>query len=554
MLDVLKDEGVGFVFGYPGGAIMPLYDKLAFHGVTHYLVRHEAAAAFAAGGYARASGRVGVCFATSGPGATNLVTGLVDALMDSVPLVAITAQVRSGLIGTDGFQEADVTSITHAATKRNILVRAGGELERALRAAFRAARGPRPGPVLVDIATDVLKAPAEPPAPRPPHSHRAPAGAPLEAVRAAIRLMRSARRPVVIAGGGVRLGRAHEEYREFAALLGAPHTATVNALGTCERDDPRFLGMLGMHGWKAANLAVAGADLIIGLGMRFDDRVTGRVDRFAQHAKVVHADIDRSEFGKVVAVDVSLHGDIKATLRDLIAELRHEPIPSFAAWAAQARALGGRLPRDRTPDGAVSATDVLDAFFAAAPREAIVATDVGQHQMWAAQRARPSDPAAFITSGGLGSMGFGLPAAIGAALAHPHRPIAAVVGDGGFQMSFAELATLKRYGLPVKILLIDNQRLGMVRQWQELFYDRRYSATDLTDNPDFGLIARAYGVPARFLDDPRDLAGAMESFWSAPGSMLLHCACHPHENVWPVVPPGAATSEAMEPVHAAVPA
>ncbi len=549
VLDVLADEGIEFVFGYPGGAIMPLYDKLAFHNIAHYLVRHEAAAAFAAGGYARACGRVGVCFATSGPGATNLVTGLVDALMDSVPIVAITAQVRSQLMGTDAFQEADVTAITHAATKRNVLVRTIGELELALRSAFRSARGPRPGPVLVDITTDVLRAVTERPQRRGPSEPQRRAHAPQrEAIRTAINLIKHAERPVIIAGGGIRLSGAHAEYRRLVQLLHAPHSATVNALGSADRDDPRFLGMLGMHGWKAANLAVAHADLVIALGMRFDDRVTGRVDRFAQNAKVIHADVDRSEFGKVIGVDVSLHGDLRATLTDLIAELGAERLPSFEGWCAQAQSLGGALPTDRTPHECISATDVLDKLFAAAPRDAIVTTDVGQHQMWAAQRARPNEPSAFITSGGLGAMGFGLPAAIGAALAHPGRPVAAIVGDGGFQMSFAELATLKRYGIPVKILLIDNQRLGMVRQWQELFYDRRYSATDLTDNPDFVMIARAYGMRAELLDRPEDLDGAIARFWNSDEPVLLQCACHPHENVWPLVPPGAATSEALEPV------
>jgi acetolactate synthase-1/2/3 large subunit len=551
VLDVLHDEGVELAFGYPGGAIMPLYDKLAFHQVAHYLVRHEQAAAFAAGGYARACGRVGVCFATSGPGATNLVTGLVDALMDSVPVVAITAQVRSQLMGTDAFQEADVTAITHAATKRNVLIRSIAELEPALRSAFRSARGPRPGPVLIDITTDVLRAPVERPQRRGLSLPKRPARSPQrEAIRTAIALIRHAGRPVVIAGGGVRLSGAHVEYRRLLELLHAPHTATVNALGSARRDDPRFLGMLGMHGWKAANLAVARADLVIALGMRFDDRVTGRVDRFAQSAKVIHADIDRSEFGKVVGVDVSLHGDLRDTLADLVAELEAEQLPSFAAWNEEAHSLGGALPTDRTPNECISATDVLDRLFATAPADAIVTTDVGQHQMWAAQRAKPGEPSAFITSGGLGAMGFGLPAAIGAAIAHPGRPVAAIVGDGGFQMSFAELATLKRYNVPVKILLIDNQRLGMVRQWQELFYDRRYSATDLSDNPDFVMIARAYGIAAELLETPADLDAALERFWRADGPVLLQCACHPHENVWPLVPPGGSTSEAMEAVPA----
>ena len=440
VLDILADEGVEVVFGYPGGANMPLYDALYTHPIEHVLTRHEAAAAFAAGGYARASGRVGVCFATSGPGATNLVTGILDALMDSIPIVAITGQVRTTLMGTDGFQEADVTSIMGPVTKRSVCVRDVGDLGRILRAAFRVARGPRPGPVLVDIPTDILKAACprmDPFAARPiSTSSEYPDDA---AFAETIALLRSAKRPVAIVGGGARSANAVYLFRELMAMLEVPHAATINGLGCARPGDPRFLGMLGMHGWKAANLAVSQADVLLALGMRFDDRVTGKPDKFARNAKIIHADVDASEFGKIIPIAVGLRGDLRQTLERLVRRLSRETMPTFSGWA---------LPADRAPHGELSATDVLDAFFAVAPDDTIVATDVGQHQMWAAQRQRAIHPRNFITSAGLGSMGFGLPAAIGAQFAHRSRHVVAICGDGGFQMSLPELATLRRYELP----------------------------------------------------------------------------------------------------------
>ena len=552
VLDLLADEGVETIFGYPGGAIMPLYDALLGHRLLHVLTRHEAGAAFAAGGYARASGRVGVCVATSGPGATNLITGLLDAQMDSIPIVAITGQVRTAVMGTDAFQEADVASIAGPVTKRSVCVRETAALERTLRAAFRVARGPRPGPVLVDIPQDVLKAAVaafDPFAPRP--AATTPLRPEEAALDEAIALLRSARRPVAIAGGGVRSAGATYLFRKLCAQLDLPHAATINGLGCAAPGDPRFLGMLGMHGWKAANIAVAEADVVLALGMRFDDRVTGRPDKFARNARFIHADIDASEIGKIVPAAVALHGDLRETLTHLLRRLGASDVPAFGDWAERARSLGGALPVDRAPENDLSATAVLDRLFAALPADAIVATDVGQHQMWAAQRQRAADPRAFLTSAGLGAMGFGLPAAIGAQFAHPGRDVVAVVGDGGFQMSLSELATLRRYDLPVKILLIDNRRLGMVRQWQELFYEQRYSATDLSDNPDFVAIARAYGLRAESVSEPAQLDGALERFLGTREAMLLHCACFPAENCWPLIPPGASVHDALGPSESA---
>jgi acetolactate synthase I/II/III large subunit len=543
----LEREGADTIFGYPGGAIMPLYDALYEHRVRHILVRHEAAAAFAAGGYARTSGRIGVCCATSGPGATNLVTGLLDAMMDSVPLVAITGQVRSELMGTDGFQEADVCAITQAVTKRNMLVTSADEIAETLAEAFALARAGRPGPVLVDIPNDVLKAQISvTAAPMKPFA-RGGAGPRVSdaAVRDAVARIRSARRPVAIIGGGVRAG-AVDLYRMFVAMLGLPHAATINALGAAAPGDSAYLGMLGMHGLKAANKAVQRADLIVALGMRFDDRVTGKPDRFAREATVIHADIDRTEFGKIIAADVALHGDLRDTLRALVDELANGYVPRFDDWAAEARLLGGALPSDRVGEGVLSATDALDRFFAAVPRDAILTTDVGQHQMWAAQRARPAHPRKYATSAGLGAMGFGFPAAIGAAYANPESPVFAIVGDGGFQMCLPELATLRRYDVPVKIVLIDNQNLGMVRQWQELFFSERYSATNLADNPDFVAIARAYGIDAYAISSPAGADEVIARFVAARGPALLHCACHPTENVWPMIPAGMTVDDLME--------
>jgi acetolactate synthase-1/2/3 large subunit len=548
VLEALEREGVDIVFGYPGGAIMPLYDALYQHPVRHALCRHEAAAAFAASGYARTSGRVGVCCATSGPGATNLVTALLDAMMDSVPVVAITGQVRSELMGTDGFQEADVCAITQPVTKRNFLVSSVEEIAPKIAEAFALARGGRPGPVLVDIPNDVLKAKiddelATAPAPlrRTPAKPRANA----DAVRDAVARVRAARRPVAIIGGGIRAGGI-EQYRALVGMLGIPHAATIMGLGAAAPGDPAYLGMLGMHGLKAANKAVQRADLLLALGMRFDDRVTGKPDRFAREATVIHADIDATEFNKIIGADVALHGDLPDTLEALIEELGQGHVPRFDDWAMEARLLGGPLPSDRVDAHVLSATDALDRFFDAIEADAIVTADVGQHQMWAAQRVRPLQPRNFATSAGLGAMGFGFPAAIGAAFAHPGTPVYAVVGDGGFQMCLPELATLRRYDVPVKIVLIDNHNLGMVRQWQELFFSERYSATNLADNPDFAAIARAYGITAFSVSDPADATQTIAEFVAARGPALLHCACHPTENVWPMIPAGMTVDELME--------
>jgi acetolactate synthase-1/2/3 large subunit len=546
VLEALEREGVEVIFGYPGGTIMPFYDALYGHPMRHILVRHEAAAVFAAGGFARTSGRVGVCCATSGPGATNLITGLVDAMMDSIPVVAITGQVRTGLMGTDGFQEADVCAITQCTTKASWLVTDPAQIYTKVREAFALARSGRPGPVLVDIPTDVLKA-AYVDHQAPPRKVRdAKPVATRESIAAAAEAIRNAHRPVAIAGGGARDPKAVAAFRRLTSLLGLPHTTTIVGLGASDPADPHGLGMLGMHGTKAANLTVKSADVVMVFGMRFDDRVTGRPDRFVPDATVIHNDIDATEFDKIIPASIALHGDSADTINALCDELMKGHVPRFDDWAIQAKAMGGPLARDVAKDGHLSATDFLDTFFAAMPPDAVVCTDVGQHQMWAAQRIRPQTPRDFCTSAGLGSMGFGFPSAIGACFANPGRHVFAICGDGGFQMTMPELATVKRYQVPVKIVLIDNRNLGMVRQWQELFYDERYSATNLSDNPDFCTIASAYNIASFRIEGPADAEATLASFLAHTGPALLHVSCYPDELVWPMIPSGGVVEDLME--------
>jgi acetolactate synthase-1/2/3 large subunit len=533
------------MFGYPGGTIMPFYDALYGHTMRHILVRHESAAAYAAGGYARSSGRVGVCVATSGPGATNLVTGLLDAMMDSVPVVAITGQVRQDLMGTDGFQEADVCAVTQCTTKASFLVTDPAKIYATVREAFALARSGRPGPVLVDIPTNILRSPSVEAQHQPRaivHNKPLPSA---ESLRDAAARIRGAQRVMAIAGGGVRDPRAVIAFRQLCMLLRIPHTMTINGLGAADPHGSRSLGMVGMHGTKAANLAVHTADVLLCFGMRFDDRVTGRPDRFARKAAIIHNDIDATEFGKIVETAVCLHGDSADVINALIAELQDGHVPHFDEWAVEAARLGGALPSDSSAEH-LSATEFLDRFISLMPEDAIITTDVGQHQMWAAQRVKPLMPRHFVTSAGLGSMGFGFPAGVGACFANPGTPVFAVVGDGGFQMTMMELATVKRYQVPVKIVLIDNRNLGMVRQWQELFYDERYSATNLSDNPDFCTIASAYGIAAYRIDKAADVASELPAFINHQGPALIHVSCYPAENVWPMIPAGGVIEDMME--------
>lgn len=532
LVDALIAEGVDTLFGYPGGAIMPFYDALYGSGLKHILVRHEQGAAFAANGYARASGRVGVCVATSGPGATNLVTGIADAMLDSVPLVVITGQVASPLLGTDAFQEVDTLGITMPVVKHSFLVRAVAQLPDMLREAFRLARSGRPGPVLIDLPKDVQSAdatslPAHQPAPADPVP-----SASWRELMPALELLSRARRPLFYGGGGITLADAVAEFRTCIEATGVPAVLTLRGLGALPSEHSLHLGMLGMHGSRAANMAVQGCDLLIVVGARFDDRATGKLSEFAPHARVIHLDLDPAEFHKLRRADVAVHGDLRQSLNAL-ATVK----PDCADWRASCRQHAAqRSAHTHAPDVRVQAPALLERLSELAPA-AIVSCDVGQHQMWVAQHWRLNDPRKHLTSGALGAMGFGLPAALGAQMACPAAQVVCVSGDGSFLMNVQELATLNRYGVPVKIVLLDNQRLGMVRQWQGLFFEQRYSETDLSDNPDFVDLAAAFGIRGERIDRAGECEAALQRLLAAPGPALLHVAIESHANVWPLVPP-----------------
>jgi len=551
----LRAEGVDTVFGYPGGAVIPLYDALEGSGIRHILTRHEQGAAFAAEGYARSTGRCGVAIATSGPGATNLLTGIADAKMDSVPLVCITGQVRTSLIGTDAFQEIDIFGATLPMVKWGRLVRSIQELPDVLRQAFHVAQSGRPGPVLIDIPVDVLKASAELPVPgqyqpvRTAHDIGTPAF-PAEQLAA---LLGSARKPVVLVGAGVKLAGAQLELRRLLDRLDLPACSTVHGLGCISSEAPYYLGMCGMHGTRTANTVLHETDLLLVLGARLDDRVTGDPTRFAPDARIVHFEVDPSQLERVRAGALAVMGNLADTLPQFAAALPKLPRPECKPWrdavcAAAREELGS--------DGggtALPAIRFLDELFAMMPAEGVVVADVGQHQMWAAQRYRANNPRGFITSGGLGAMGFALPAALGVQLARPEACVVCISGDGGFQMNIQELATIKRFNLPVKILIVDNKFLGMVRQWQQLFYDRNYAETDLSDNPDFVAIGAAYGIESeRLAVDPATATGlptrtgsVLRRFLDATTPQLLVFECPPEANVFPMVPSGAALSEML---------
>src|SRR5579864_2458950 len=501
VLRCLRAEGVELVFGYPGGAIMPLYDALDGSGVRHILTRHEQGAVFAAEGYARVTGQVGVAIATSGPGATNLVTGIADAKMDSVPLVCITGQVRSALIGTDAFQETDVFGVTLSLTKWSRLVRTIDEIPQAIAEGFHWARSGRPGPVVIDIPTDLLKAKREfsGPVKFRPHARPADAKADGAFTDTIVALLRQSSKPVALVGAGAKLSGAIPELRRLLDELNMPPVATVHGLGAVPPQSPYYLGMVGMHGTRAANMALHETDLLLVLGARLDDRVTGEPTRFAPHAKIVHFEIDPAQLDRVRPCDLPVIGNLADTIPAFHAELRRHFVPNFSSWRTVAC---GAERAELDPRGLAQPTiRFLDELFSRLPQESVVLADVGQHQMWAAQRYRSSSPRGFITSGGLGAMGFALPAAVGVQLAKPDTCVLCVSGDGGFQMNIQELATVHRLSLPVKMVIVDNKYLGMVRQWQQLFYQRNYAETDLSDNPDFVEIAKAYKIHAQRLGE-----------------------------------------------------
>lgn len=539
VVHALRAQGVDTVFGYPGGAIMPVYDALYDGGVEHLLCRHEQGAAMAAIGYARATGKTGVCIATSGPGATNLITGLADALLDSVPIVAITGQVAAPLIGTDAFQEVDVLGLSLACTKHSFLVESLEELPEIMAHAFHLASSGRPGPVLIDIPKDIQLASGElePWLSSVEDTFVVPQ-AELEQART---LLSQAEKPMLYVGGGVGMAQAVPALREFMAQTQIPCAVTLKGLGAVEASYPGYLGMLGMHGTKAANLAVQECDLLIAVGARFDDRVTGKLNTFAPHAKVIHMDIDPAELNKLRQAHVGLPGGLNALLPAL-----QRPM-AINAWRERVAALRSEHDwRYDHPGEGIFAPLLLKQLSDRKPANSVVTTDVGQHQMWAAQHMRFSRPENFITSSGLGTMGFGLPAAVGAQVARPEDTVICVTGDGSFMMNIQELGTVKRKQLPLKIVLLDNQRLGMVRQWQQLFFSERYSETNLSDNPDFLTLASAFGIAGQRITRKDQVEAALETMFNSEGPYLLHVSIDEAENVWPLVPPGASNSQMLE--------
>ncbi len=559
LIRALQQEQVDVIFGYPGGASLYIYDALVESPIRHVLVRHEQGAIHAAQGYARATGRVGVVLATSGPGATNLVTGLCDAMMDSTPIVAITGQVPRGLIGRDAFQEADTTGITMAVTKHNYVVHDPADLLKTVKEAFHIARTGRPGPVLIDIPKDVSNATVRWDYPQ---SVSLPGYNPRyvperEQVEAAAEAIRTAQRPVLICGGGVIHSEgAAAEFRRLAERMGAPVVETLMGLGGFPMDHPQCFGLLGMHGTFAANRAVANSDLLVACGMRFDDRVTGLAAKFAPRARIVHIDIDPAEISKNLTSHLPVIGDCRIALEhlnDALGDWRGEHgewLAQVQAWHEQHPLWGMRRGEEipTHPDGSPKPQQILQVLQRHFGPETVLTTDVGQHQMWAAHYCTRTEPRTWISSCGLGTMGFGLPAAIGAAIARPDREVVCVTGDGSIQMCIQELGTVAAERLPVKVVLLNNGYLGMVRQWQQMFYNRRYKEVDMRPGmPDFVKLAEAYGIRGMRVTRLGDLEEAMAEARRHDGPLFMDVVCEAEENVYPIVPPGGANTEALLP-------
>jgi acetolactate synthase-1/2/3 large subunit len=538
LIDLLAKHGVKEVFGYPGGAIMPIYDALYGAPVKHYLTRHEQGAGFAAVGYARSTGKLGVCFATSGPGATNLITSLADAMMDSVPLLAITGQVPTAAIGSDAFQEVDVLGMSLSCTKHSYMVERAEDLAEILQEAIHLAQSGRPGPVLVDIPKDIQLAQVSyhpwlaQEEPLPSLSS--------EQVENANQLLAQASQPVAYIGGGVQMAEAQDQLMRFLNQSSMPAVSTLKGLGSVLPEYTYNLGMLGMHGTQAANIAVQECDLLVCIGARFDDRVTGNLAKFASKAKVIHLDIDAAEVGKRKPVQASLVADLKDSLPKL------NPPKTNPLWLASVANLKQQHAwRYDYPGETVYAPYLLNKLSQLMPKNGVVCCDVGQHQMWVAQHMHFSHPSNHLSSGGAGTMGFGLPAAIGAQIARPDDFVITVSGDGSIMMNIQELATIRRNNLPVKILVIDNQRLGMVRQWQQLFFDGRYSETNLSDNPDFVQLAAVFGIAGQTITRADEVDDAVTKLVASEGPYILHACIDDKENVWPLVPPGAANDQML---------
>ena len=549
LIECLQSEGVDTIFGYPGGVLLPLYDELYDADIRHILVRHEQGAAHAADGYARVTGKVGVCLATSGPGATNLVTGIANAYMDSVPIVAITGQVPTPFIGNDAFQEADITGITLPITKHNYLIKDVNDLPRIVKEAFFIASTGRPGPVLIDLPKDITTEEIEFKYPETVHlrGYNPDTRVDTDAVRRAASMILQAERPIIYAGGGVIISNTSSELLKLAETINAPVTTTLLGIGAFPQSHPLSLEMLGMHGTIYANYAVQESDLLIAIGARFDDRVTGKIDAFAAHAKVIHIDIDPAEIGKNVRVDLPVIGDAREVLRLLLSHLREKHGKSWSgAWLGKIDAWKKEYPLQYTPsDTVIKPQYVIKEIHKACP-DAIIVTEVGQNQMWAAQYFQYEHPRTFITSGGLGTMGYGFPAAMGAKVACPDRTVIDIAGDGSFQMNSQELATVVKNDIRVIVAILNNGYLGMVRQWQELFFDRRYSHTELTGSVDFVKLAEAYGAIGIRAEKPSEVPSAISEALAADRATIIDFVVDPTENVFPMVPAGAAINEILE--------
>ncbi|MFZ2398899.1 MAG: biosynthetic-type acetolactate synthase large subunit, partial [Smithella sp.] len=544
LLKALEEEKVEIIFGYPGGAVLDIYDQLYKSNMKHILVRHEQGAVHAADGYARSTGRVGVCLVTSGPGATNTVTGIATANMDSIPLVVFTGQVPTGLIGNDAFQECDITGITRPCTKHNFLVRNIEDLAPTIKEAFHIARSGRPGPVLVDLPKNVMAAEAEyDPASIKIRNHEPVYKPAFKKMTNLLEMLTVAKKPLIMTGGGVILGRASELLTKMARKYQIPVTGTLMGLGSFPGSDPLWLGMLGMHGTYYANMAISHCDLLLAVGVRFDDRVTGTIDTFAANAKIVQIDIDPSSINKNVAVDLPIIGDTQAVLKDLIKFLDEHNYTCEKSqrqeWLAEITEWKEKVPLTYCQNGKVIKPQfVIETLYKLTKGDAIITTEVGQHQMWTAQFFPFDKPNTFVTSGGLGTMGFGLPAAIGVKCAFPDRQVVDIAGDGSIQMNIQELATAAQYKINVKIVLLNNEFLGMPRQWQELFYEKRYSHTDMTYAPDFVKLAEAYGVVGLRATKPEEVESVLKEGLALDKPVLMDFRVSREECVYPMVHPG----------------
>jgi len=546
MLESLKKEGVDQIFGYPGGQIMPFFDALYDGGLKTILVRHEQGAAHMADGYARTTGKVGVCVATSGPGATNLVTGIANAYMDSIPMVAITGQVSTGLIGNDAFQEADIIGITRPVVKHSYMLKKTDEIAQVVKNAFHIARTGRPGPVVIDFPRDVQVGEAEFSYPSEPslRGYKPNYEGHPKMIKKAAEMIEKSERPIIYVGGGIITSDACSEMVKFAEKINAPVTTTLMALGSIPADHALNLGMLGMHGTKYANYAIQESDLIIAVGARFDDRVTGKVSDFAPHADIIHIDIDPTAISKIIKVDLPIVGDAKGILKELTAEVKkldHTP------WITQVGEWKKEYPLAyRDSDNAIKPQYVLEKINELTKGNAFITTEVGQHQMWAAQFLKFNKPRTFITSGGLGTMGFGFPAALGVQAGNPKSLVVCIAGDGSIQMNIQELATAVVNKYPVKVIILNNSWLGMVRQWQELFWQKRYSHTDISNSVDFVKVAEAYGAKGMRVEKKEDVAKALKEAFDHDGPVFMDFRVAKEENVWPMVPAGAPLGNMIE--------